>query len=74
MKKIKITEELDIEEVIANLKKILYTENASEYKAITDGIKVIKELVNELQQLKEQTEATQLHSKTDSNGNILRDI
>ena len=57
MKKIKITEELDIGEVISSLKKLLYTESASEYKAITDGIKVIKELANELQQLKEQTEA-----------------
>lgn len=50
MKKIKITEEFDIEEVIASLNKILqYTERVNEYKAITNGIKVIDELLNKLE-------------------------
>lgn len=50
MKKIKITEELDIEEVIENLSKILsYTERVNEYRAITNGMKVINELLNKLE-------------------------
>ena len=55
MKKIKITEELDIEEVIADLNRILsYTERVNEYRVIKNGINVINGLVNELKQSKEE--------------------
>lgn len=52
---IKVTEEFDIDEVIASLNKVLsYTERVNEYIAIRNGITVINGLLNELKQSEQE--------------------